>query len=254
MTEPAKRYIIVASPLLSKGDKGDAGQDGEDASFSLPLSSNDIIYPLTGETVTEALDRLGYVALTIDSFTGISIYEKGQILTSIFLSWTYNKDVQSQAITGIDVVTPTLILSDRSKLVTLTNIAINTTITLTADDDLTDEVSEIVAIFELQFLNKIHYGKATHPGTVNSAFLNGLTRELAATKAKSFSENTSVGEYIWFACPTTYGFASFISNGFAGGFTLEGTISHTNESGHTENYFVYRSEYTNLGATSIQVY
>lgn len=252
-TECKKKFVIVVDPSLSKGEKGDPGENGQNASFLLPLSTDDVDY--RGSVLTDILDGLLYLALEITSFVATpQQYEKGQVLVTVFLNWVFNKNVESQAITGTNVVPPVLLDSDRNANVTLNNISTDTVITLTADDIDADSNPPQTATLTLQFLNKIYYGKAIYPGAINSAFLISLTKELKSDRIKSFVVSTGVNEYIWFCIPTAYNAASFISNGFSGGFQLEATISHTNESGHTEDYYVYRSVNTNLGSTSVEVY
>jgi hypothetical protein len=247
-----KRYILVPDSNLTKGEKGDKGDPGQDASFILPLSTDDVLYG--AQVLTDVIDELLYEVLGILSFTASqTIYEKGQVLNSIGLTWSYNKDIESQTITGTGVVPPTLLVSDRSKTVTLSGVSTNTTIILTADDVIADGNPSKTANINLQFLNKIYYGKAIHPGTINSAFLLGLSfSNLQSNRVSNFTVNTGANEYIWFALPEAYGVPTFYANGFEGGFVLENTFSFINASGHTENYRVYRSEYTNLGSTIIE--
>jgi hypothetical protein len=134
----------------------------------------------------------------------------------------------------------------------LSNITINTAITLTADDILADANVAKTSILNLSFLNKIYYGKAV-VGTVNSAFVLALTGELKSNRTKSFSLTTGASEYIWFASPVAYGLPSFKTNGFNGGFDLNTTFSFTNASGHAESYYVFRSTNENLGLTAVDV-
>lgn len=242
---------MVPSIALTKGDKGDKGDPGSNAIIVLPLSSDDVDY--NGETLTQVLDGLLYVGLLVNSFTAnTTIYEKGQVLTSIQLSWTYNKAIQAQTITGVNVTPPTLIISDRTKLVTLVSVSIDTIITLTADDNVSDAIAAKTATLTISFLNKLYYGKSVI-GTINSAFVLALSNELKATRSKSFTSTTGVAEYIWFACPVAYGLPDFKTNGFDGGFLLAATISFTNASGYTENYYVFRSVNENLGVTNVDV-
>ncbi len=245
-----KRYIVKPDIALTKGDKGDPGQDGEDASFLLPLSTDDIDY--RGDILTDILDGLLYVALEILSFSAaVTVYEKGQILNSIQLSWSFNKAIDDQTITGTNVVSPTLIISDRTKLVTLISVSIDTTITLTADDISSDGNAAKTAQVTLSFLNKLYYGKKVI-GTINSAFVLSLTGELKANRTKNFTVNTGSGEYIWIAYPTAYGLGTFKTNGFDGGFNSPTTISLTNASGYIEDYYVFRSTNENLGSTVVE--
>jgi len=251
MEDCKQRYIIKSDPFLSKGDKGDPGADGAGASITLPLSTDDVDY--RGNVLTDIIDNLLYLPLTISSFTAVvSTYEKGQVLTSLQFNWSFNKPVDAQSITGTDVVPPTLLISDRTKIVALTNISTNRVITLTADDVSSDANLAKTATLTLSFLNRIYYGKAAI-GTINSAFILALTGELKSNRTKSYTLSTGAGEYIWFASPVAYGLPSFKTNGFNGGFDLISTLSFTNASGHTENYYVFRTTNDNLGVTAVDV-
>ncbi len=251
MSNCNKKYIIKVDPFLTKGDKGDKGDPGDPSELVLPISSDDVDY--NGQSLTDVLNDLLYEALEILSFVASpSVYEKGQVLTSVALTWSYNKTVESQTITGVDVTPPTLLVGDRSKSVTLINIDSNTVITLTADDDTDDDNPAITRTVTLVFYNKIYFGKAAI-GTINDAFLLSLQGELKQNRFKTFNQTTGLNEYIWFALPTAYGVPSFLTNGFNGGFELASTFNHTNASGHTEEYKVYRSTNHNLGLTFVEV-
>jgi hypothetical protein len=251
MEECSKKFVIKPSTSLTKGDKGDKGDPGLDATFSFPISTDNVDY--RGSVLTDVIDDLLYLALSIIGFSAApSVFEKGQVLTSIQLSWSYNKAVDAQSITGTNVVPPTLLVSDRTKLVTLSSVASDTVITLTADDVSSDANPAKQAQLTLSFLNKLYYGKHV-TGTIDSAFVLALTGELKSNKTKSFTANTGAGEYIWFACPVAYGFPSFKTNGFDGGFNAPTTISLTNASTHVEDYYVFRSTNENLGVTNVDV-
>lgn len=246
-----KRYVIIPDISLSKGEKGEKGDPGTDAVLVLPLSSDNVDY--NGAVLTTVLDQLLYTILQITSFiANTSIYEKGQVLTSIQLSWVYNKAIQAQTITGLNVTPPTLLIADRTKLITLVNVSIDTIITLTADDVVADANPAKTKILTISFFNKLYYGKSVI-GTINSAFVLALSNELKATRTKEFTSATGPAEYIWFASPVAYGLPDFKTNGFDGGFLLAATISFTNASGYTENYYVFRSVNENLGVTNIEV-
>ena len=106
----------------------------------------------------------------------------------------------------------------------------------------------------LTFTNKVKYGVAAIPGTINDTFLNGLaTKTLSTGKIRNFSVNAGSGEYIWYALPSSYGACTFTVGGFSGGFTLASTFNHTNESGATVEYRVYRSDNANLGNQTVTV-
>lgn len=245
------RYVLIPDVFTVKGPKGDKGDKGDSGALALPLSSDDVRY--RGNVLTGVLDELLYVPLSISYFTtGSTQFEKGQVLTGIQLSWQYNKTVQLQTITGTGVVSPSLLVGDRTKFVTLSSVITDTTITLTADDISSDAIAAKTAQINLKFLNKIYFGKRT-AGTINDAFVLSLPSQLQSNRIKTFSVTTGVNEYIYFAVPAAYGAATFKANGFSGGFDLVSTFNFTNASGHTESYNVYQSTYDNLGLTFVEV-
>jgi hypothetical protein len=248
-----KRYILVPDGNLTKGEKGDKGDPGQDALSVLPISTDDVLYGT--EVLTDVLDELLYLPLSISSFVATqTIFEKGQVLTSLGFTWSYNKTILdgNQSITGTGVIPPTLLLTDRNATVTLSNISINTIVTLTADDISADAKPAKLATISLEFLDKIYYGKAIYPGAINSAFVLGLQfSNLQADNNRDFTVNTGANEYIWFAAPVLNGVVSFEANGFDDGFQLESTFSFTNASGYVSSYNLYRSVNSNLGLTNV---
>ena len=248
-----RKYVIKFPALVTKGEKGDKGDKGNpgDPTLILPVSTDDVDY--RGEVLTDVLDALFYQALTLSLSASPNTYEKGVVLTSQAVSWSYNKSVQAQSITGVGVVSPTLLLSDRAKVLTLSNVSTNTVITLTADDVLGDDYPQKSTSVTLRFLNRLYYGKAL-VGTINSAFVLALsTQPLSSTRQVNFNITTGENEFIWFCCPVAYGTPSFKTNGFNGGLTLEATITLVNASGYSESYNVYKSDNHNLGLTSVEV-
>jgi hypothetical protein len=251
-----RKYVIKVDPLSRQGQQGQQGPPGTpgDPTDLLPISSDDVLY--NGDTLTEVLDELLYIDLEILSFIASPVvYEHGQVLTSIALAWAYNKAVQSQSISGTNVVSPSLGAGERNKVVTLTNISVDTIINLLADDNTTDIHAAKTASLNLHFTDKIHWGLALIPGAINSAFILGLSNnELRDDGIKQFNITTGTDEYIWFAVPESYAEINFRTNGFEGGLSLEATVSHINASGATKNYRVYRSNNHSLGFTNVESY
>jgi len=266
--ENCKKKYIIKQTIPGSGGSG--------SDVTLPIESDDVIYngdlltdfldniqqpPFTtdqitylGQNLTDVLADLLYIPLNINSFTtSQTLFEIGTVLTSIGLSWSYNKNVESQTITGTGVVSPTLTLAERSKTVTLSSVSTNTTITLTADDVLADDEPAKTSSINLTFANAIYYGKATQPGAVNSAFILGRTKEVRTNRNKTFTVTTGAGEYIWYFSPVSYGLPSVKTNGFSGGLDNLGTVSFTNSLGYTENYYILRSTNTNLGLTLVEI-
>lgn len=92
--------------------------------------------------------------------------------------------------------------------------------------------------------------------TYTSADVRSLTgggTDLVNSVPITFTVTAGSGKYIVYAYPSRLGTATFTVGGFAGGFNPAQTVSVTNASGFTENYSVYSSVNSNLGATTVVV-
>ena len=248
-----KRYLITPGTALLKGDKGDPGPPG-DASLVLPIGSSDVVHngnERNSENVRDLLDELLFTAISISSFsTSIVNYEIGTVLTSLGLNWTLSKSPTTQEITsGFLLTPPTLTTTQRSVTLSLNNANSNFTISLTVSDG----TVQVTANIDIRFLSTFYFGKSVIPSNINSAFLISLGKELRNNRNKTFSVNLGANEYAWLAFPTKFGTPSFTINGFNSSLVLASTFLHTNEAGGQEDYFVYRTEFPNLGQTTIGV-
>ena len=105
----------------------------------------------------------------------------------------------------------------------------------------------------IQWLNGVYTGAAAAPSTIDSAFIQTLSKSLQSDKGKTFTVNAATGAYIWYACPARYGAPNFNVGGFDGGFSKVATFDFTNSSGYTEEYQVWRSDNAGLGSTTVKV-
>lgn len=256
MTElPKKRYILQIDPTLSKGEKGDRGVEGNaGAGGSLPINTSDVIHDGTlrnGEDLKDLIDELFYEELAVAGFgaTAGLIYEIGQNLTSIPVTWSYTKTMPAtgtQSITGNTITPPTLIYSDLNVTLVSSGMTTTTVLTLTGNDG-TSFGSDKTGQITLTFYYPIYTGQAEDPGAITDSFLyTTLDKSLQATRSTSFSTTAVADEFAWIATPISYGIPSFTVNGFSADFVqIHGTASpysHTNQAGDTSDYFVYRSE------------
>lgn len=248
-----KRYIIKSPNLGNTGPQGPQGPPGPAAELELPLSTDDVDY--RGEVLTDVLDALLYQALVINSFVGTpTVYERGQVVNSIPLTWAYNKSVEVQTITGPFVIEPTLDPSDRNVTLGLSSANGDTTITLTADDVVGDGHDPITSVLQLRWYDGIFWGVGAVPGAYDSAFVLGLTyKNLRATRQGAFSLTVGASQYAFVAIPQDMGAASFKTNGFNGGLSLEAVIAFTNAQGATKNYNIYRTINHSLGFTAFEI-
>jgi len=198
--------------------------------------------------VDAALDKLFnhvfYEALNITSFTCnvVDTHEIGTVLTDIIFSWSYNKEVKSQALTDC-VIT----IDDREA--TYVELKNTKTFVLTASDGSGNTGGIATASKKISFLPKIYWGCAIAPDELNSEFVLGLSNsKLTSSPKGDYSFDCGVGEYAYIITPTSQGFKGNIwVNGFQSDMIKENAISLTNTSGHTQSYDVWRFTNSGLG-------
>lgn len=107
----------------------------------------------------------------------------------------------------------------------------------------------------LTFTNKVHWGASAEPSAINDTFL--LTtlsnHTLATSRKRTISVNSTAGKYVWYALPASYGTPTFTYGVLSGGFQKVSTFNHTNASGKSVSYQVWRSDNPNLGNVSIEI-
>lgn len=197
-------------------------------------------------TVAEALDSLLYIAPDITNFSvSPNIVEIGTTVSELTFSWNLNKIFTSLSINnGIGSVTPSLLTLDVEDL-TLTS---NTIFTITGGDGMNNDSASA----SLNFRSKRWWGTSPLSTLTGTDILNLQNSELATGRQQTRTINGG-GNYIWFAFPTSFGLPSFVVNGLPNtAFTLQ-TVSHTNESGNTQNYYVIRTDTIQNGTLTIQV-
>ena len=102
------------------------------------------------------------------------------------------------------------------------------------------------------FNNRRFWGVSNKSSGFTESDIEGFaSNELSNSKAKSFTVIPGSGEYIVFAYPKRLGTATFTIGGFEGGFNPPETVSVTNDSGYTEEYYVYSSVQPNLGSSNV---
>jgi len=251
-----KRQIIV--PLQGiPGPQGPAGPTGPPgASVQLPIAATDVTVTQPGyANLQELLDDKFYVAITINSFTTPqSVYEIGIIVTSLTFNWTLSQDPTSQTLTGPLITPPTLVPADRSAILAVANLQGS----VPGDSfpyvlQVTDGTTSPQSTRNINFYNGVYVGDADIPGAVDSTFINTLNKTLQVNKARTWTANASGTQYVWAAWRKALGTATFTVGSFTGGFEAPVTVSHTNASGYTEDYYVARSTNPAIGPVTISM-
>ena len=244
-------FLLVDGAFKSLGSTGSGGVTG-------PIISEDVAYSNT--TIDSVVDVKGaldaliskvyYVAPKINSFTcspNQLSYEIGQKVSSVVFNWSYNKDVAYQTLTDCDV-------SDTAIRTALydNEITTNKTFTLSCGDGQNSASSSKAFTFS----SRIHSGSASIPASYNSEFILSLPGQLKGNKSGTYTVNVGANQYFYIAMPTSYNNSDVLTgkiNGFDTDFSKVSTVSHTNASGYTTNYNIYKSTNSNLGNISFIV-
>lgn len=251
-TELDKKFDIAQS-VDKAGYVAVIGEDGN-MTFTEPttLGGNaDIVsyenddYPeLTNVALAlnSLLDKVNYLEPELTSFTispPIETYEIGSEITDLQFSWTYNKEIKSQALTDC-----TIVADDRSAVYPST-LSATKTFTLTFSDGQTVKVGSK----KISFLPKIYYGCCPE-AEYNSEFVLALSDSVLASNPKrDYAFNCGVGEFAYIVCPTSQNFKGDIwVNGFQATMEKVSTISVTNASNYTQSYDVWRFSNDGLGS------
>lgn len=104
-----------------------------------------------------------------------------------------------------------------------------------------------------QIIDPLYYGASTKGNGYSATDIKGLgNSSITNDNTQSWNSiDAAVGEYLVFAFPTRLGIPTFFVGGFEGGFLDPETVSVTNINGYTENYYVWRSTNSGLGATIV---
>lgn len=124
------------------------------------------------------------------------------------------------------------------------------TFTLNATDG-TDSPTNTITYY---FYNRRFWGVTTGTSGFTEADIEGLANNgLSNSRATTFTVTSGVNDYLAYSYPSRLGAATFTVGGFSGGFEAPETVSVTNASGFTENYYMYRSTNKNLGSVTVVV-
>lgn len=178
--------------------------------------------------------------------------EKGSVITSLDLVWSYEKGelLTRQELDGVE-----LDLSERNMHKDNLNITMDKSTwpkwTLTATDTREKVVTGTVNSFT--FLNRVYYGTATDPGEITSDFIKGLQyKPLSSGKYTPINVNAADGQYIWYCLPKWMGECVFVSGANKLIWEKQEFTLHVAD-GYDEPYYVYRSGNEGLGTQKLGV-
>ena len=243
----------VANKILSTDKDGNVvlknGGSGEGTAETTTYTNAD--YP-SYTNVDLALDALFSKVYYVKPTCSLSAskaggtFEMGTTITSpITFTWTTNKAITSQTLTGCT-------LTDASVRTAIynTNVTTDKTFTLSVSDGENSASSSV----SYKFLNNVFWGSASAAETYDSAFISALSNKKLASAVKgTYSFNIASGEYGFWAVPSNMTISSVWIGGFEVTVDSLGTVSYTNAQGYTRDYNLYKTGKSGLGSISAEI-
>ena len=228
---------------------GSGSETGVSTADSVTYDNPNFVQYDTVDTALDALfAKVYYVkptcSLSADKRGGT--FEMGTVISApITFTWTTNKDITSQTLTGCTLADANVRTATYN-----TNVTSDKSFTLSVSDGENFASSSV----SYKFLNKILWGNSTEPTTYNSKFILALSNnKLASSNKGAFSFNCSDGEYAYFAAPTSMKITSAWVNGFQADLEEVAVVNHTNASGYTSSYTITRFGNSGLGSFVAEV-
>ena len=227
---------------------GSSSETGVSTADSITYDNPNFVQYDTVDTALDALfAKVYYVkptcSLSADKRGGT--FEMGTVISApITFTWTTNKDITSQTLTGCT-------LADASVRTAIynTNVMANKTFTLSVSDGENSASSSV----SYKFLNNVFWGSAS-TGIYNSAFINALSNKKLASAIKgTYSFNIASGEYGFWAVPSNMTISSVWIGGFEVTVDDLGIVSYTNAQGYTRDYRIYKTGKSGLGTISAEI-
>lgn len=187
-----------------------------------------------------------YKPIAITSFSSsVGTVEMGSKVDDVTLTWALSKEAKGLTLDG-----EALEVAERQKVLTGLGLTSNKTWTLKAVDERDAEAAKTASV---TFANGIYYGAAVEPDAYDSAFILGLTKTLRNSKLTSITAVADGEKYIYYCLPVRLGTCVFSYGANEGGVSLVDTVAFTNASGYEEQYYIYRSDESGLGNTTLGV-
>lgn len=203
--------------------------------------------------------------ITLSFGHNVAAKEKGSVITSVPLSWSYGKAeyLVSQELNGV-----ALPLEQRSMTATTWPNESDRPLEITMDSSTwptwtikaTDSEGKVVtkSVHNFTFQNRVYYGTAADPrasgGEINSAFVKSLqNKPLSSGKVSTINVNAGAGEYVWYCVPTWMGKRTFSYNNNEVTFDEFEVAVELADNVTTETYYVYRNANPGLGSMTLGV-
>lgn len=224
--------VTALNEAIENGDLGGSGLTAEQIALL--------------KTLSDWYDDEHYENISITSFTNTlsGSHEKGDTVTgSATLAWAFNRTPKALTLNGTSKS-----VSSTGETIASATYSSDKTWTLKATGENGETSTKTTGIY---FYNAIFYGVSSSI-TYDTTLLASLTKSLQNSHKSSLSVTAGEGEYIYYCVPASFSTPTFTIGGFVGGLTKVATVSYTNGT-NTEDYCIYRSDYANLGDTTISI-
>lgn len=239
-----KNGTTTATILDGKNGEGGSGT----AEDTLYENENFPDYTNVDSALNALFNKVYYIkpicSLKADKTGGI--FEMGTTISApITFTWTTNKDILSQTLTGCALA--------NSKIRTATynlDVTSDKTFALLVSDGENSANSSI----SYKFMNNVFWGSAAIQEVYDSTFINKLTNKKLTNSIKgNYGFNIANGEYGFWAIPSNMNITTIWSGGFEADVESVATISYTNSQGYTRDYNIYRTGKSGLGQISTEI-
>lgn len=183
-------------------------------------------------------------ALSADKKGGT--FEMGTVISApITFTWSTNKDIALQTLTGCTLVDASV----RSAIYD-TNVSSDKTFTLTVSDGENSASSSV----SYKFMNNVFWGSSAVADIYDSTFINALSNKKLTTNIKgTYSFNIADGEFGFWAVPSNMSISTVWIGGFEVTVDSLGTVSYTNAQGYTRDYNLYKTGKSSLGSITAEI-
>lgn len=232
------------TPNLKGGGAGGSG-DAEDTSYT---NENYPQYTNVDLALDALFNKVYYVkptcSLSADKKGGT--FEIGAVITApITFTWTTNKEITSQSLTGCTLADASVRTANYN-----TDITSDKTFTLSVSDGENSATSSV----SYKFMNNVFWGSSAIAETYDSAFIGALANKKLTTSVKgTYAFDVKNGEYGFWAVPSNMTISSVWIGGFEVTVESVGTVSYTNAQGYTRDYNLYKTVQSGLGTISAEI-
>jgi hypothetical protein len=232
-----KQVVVVerqkTSSIVTCGTQGPPGVGG---GVAIDDDNPTLTTTFSGTHIMELL-----FPFALSSFSASpSVVEMGGTVTQVQFSWATNYPPDTVSINnGVGSIA----LPATTHLATGLSLTASTTFTLTATRNAVPKTANA----SVSFQNRVYYGVHTSQ-TIDENIIDAMTNLLSSTRARTITFDCTGGRFFHYAYPTRLGAAGFQINNLTYSDVTRTTVSFTNASGFTEDYYVYYCNVIQNGA------